>query len=124
MKYFILLFLALQLAACASYNIAKNLNFVSFDENAKSDSLKSIGPVDGKDCTWYVAGYAIGEDPTVRKAFASAAAQEEGSLIPGQQSTKKGDSLKVVKNIAVESGGFNLWLVSRQCMIVTGAGFR
>ncbi len=124
MKYFILSLLAAQLTGCASANVAQKLSFVSFDEKANPDSLKSVGSIEGKDCTWYVWGYAIGMDPTVRNAFFNAANQKEDSLIPGQTATSKGAPLKVVKNISVEHGGFNAWLVSRSCMVVTGAGYR
>ncbi|MNL63072.1 hypothetical protein D3C87_1871630 [compost metagenome] len=69
-------------------------------------------------------GYAIGADPSVRNAFINAANQQEGSLIPGQATKSKGSPLKVVKNISVEEGGFNAYVASRRCVIVTGAGFR
>ena len=124
MKYIVCLILASQLAACASSSVAQKLNMVSFDEKANPADLKSIGTIEGKDCTWYVLGYGVGEDPTVRNAFSNAVNQREGSLIPGQQATTKGSALKVVKNISVESGGFNAYVATRRCMIVTGAGFQ
>lgn len=124
MKYIVLLFFASQLAACASSSVAEKLNFVSFDDQVKPETLTSAGSIEGKDCTWYVWGYAIGADPSVRNAFINAANQQEGSLIPGQAMKSKGSPLKVVKNISVEEGGFNAYIASRRCVIVTGAGFR
>ncbi|MGZ3805936.1 MAG: hypothetical protein ACXWRE_16675 [Pseudobdellovibrionaceae bacterium] len=124
MKYVIYLFLASQLAACASSSIAQKLNVVSFDEKANPADLKSIGNVEGKDCTWYVMGYGIGEDPTVRNAFYNAVNQKEMNLVPGQAAVAKGPGLKIVKNVSVENGGFNAYVANRRCMIVTGAGFQ
>jgi hypothetical protein len=124
MKYVMLLLIAAELSACASATVAQKLNFVAFEDKIKVDQLTSAGTIEGKDCTWYVWGYAMGEDPTVRTAFINAANQQEGSLIPGQKMISKGAPLKVVKNISVEQSGFNAYLASRRCVIVTGAGFR
>lgn len=124
MKYLIYLFLVSQLAACASSSIAQKLNMVSFDEKANPAELKPIGNVEGKDCTWYVLGYGIGEDPTVRNAFSNAVNQKEMNLVPGQAAAVKGPALKIVKNVSVENGGFNAYLANRRCIVVTGAGFQ
>ncbi|WP_413287722.1 hypothetical protein [Bdellovibrio sp. HCB337] len=124
MKYIIYLILASQLMACASASVAQKLNVVSFDEKADPANLQSIGNIEGKDCTWYVMGYGVGEDPTVRNAFMNAVNQKEGSLVPGQKATTKGSPLKLVKHVAVEEGGFNAYVATRRCMIVTGAGFQ
>lgn len=121
-KKFIILAWVSQLIACASANVAQNLSMVSFDEKASAETLKPIGNIEGKDCTWYVLGYGIGEAPTVRSAFQNAIQQKEGSLIPGQKETSKGQALKAVKNISVENGGFNIYVASRACVVVTGVG--
>lgn len=124
MKYALLVLCTFHLAACATHTVAKNLNFVSFDESAKGDQLKTAGSVDGQDCTWSVVGYNIGPEPSVRRAFANTASQTQDSMIPGQQGTQKSGAIKVVKNISVETGGFDIWLLGRRCITVTGAGFR
>ncbi|MBK9321605.1 MAG: hypothetical protein IPM97_01375 [Bdellovibrionaceae bacterium] len=124
MKYFIYLILASQLVACASASVAQKFNMVSFDEKADPADLKPVGNIEGKDCTWYVLGYGVGEDPTVRKAFQNAVNQQEMNLIPGQKTAAKGAPLKVVKSVSVEEGGFNAYVATRRCMIVTGAGFQ
>lgn len=113
-----------QLIACASGNIAQNLSMITFDEKASGDNIKSIGNVEGKDCTWYVMGYAIGEAPTVRNAFLNAMERREANLIPGQKAAIKGDPLKAVKNVSVENSGFNAYVASRACVVVTGVGLK
>lgn len=124
MRKFFLLALLSQLVACASVNVAQNFSMIAFDEKATAESLKPVGNVEGKDCTWYVLGYAIGEAPTVRTAFSNAVNQQEGSLIPGQKAIVKGAPLKVVKNVSVDTGGFNAYLARRSCLIVTAVGFQ
>lgn len=119
-----LMFLLSQLVACASANVAQNLSIVAFDDKATSESLKSVGNIEGKDCTWYLLGYSVGEAPSVRNAFLNAMDQREGSLIPGQRATVKGTPLKAVKNVTVEGGGFNAYIASRSCVIVTGVGLQ
>lgn len=123
-KRILLMIFLSQLVACASGNIAQNLSVVSFDDKATAESLHSIGNINGKDCTWYVLGYSIGEAPSVRNAFLNAMDQREGSLIPGQKATVKGAPLKAVKNVTVEGGGFNAYIASRSCVIVTGVGLQ
>lgn len=124
MKYFILSILAAQLMGCASASVAQKLNFVAFDEQIQQQNLKSLGNIEGKDCTWYIMGYGVGLDPTVRSAFNNASNQVEDSLIPGQAKKSSEGPLKVIKNVSVEQGGFNAYVASRRCIIVTGAGFR
>ena len=124
MKYLVYLLLASQLVACASASISQKLSTVAFEDKVDPANLKSIGNIEGKDCTWYVMGYAVGEDPTVRNAFSNAVNQRESNLIPGQTKAAKGPGLKVVKNVSVEEGGFNAYIATRRCMIVTGAGFQ
>lgn len=124
MKYILILIAMTQIVGCASASISQKLSFVSFEDKIKTTDLKSSGSIEGTDCTWYVGGYAIGMDPSVRNAFKNAAMQTEDSLIPGQEKKKKGDALKVIKNISVESGGFNAWIASRRCITVTGAGYQ
>lgn len=124
LNYLIYLTVASQLVACASANVAQRLNVVAFDEKVDPAAMKSVGTIEGKDCTWYVWGYALGEEPTVRSAFANAVNQKEMNLIPGQEKVTKGAPLKVVRNVSVEQGGFNAYVAYRRCMIVTGAGFQ
>ena len=124
MKYIILLLAATQFAACASAPVAKNLNMVSFEEETQSTPARPIGNIEGKDCTWYVLGYGVGEAPSVRNAFASAVSQKEQSLIPGQEAKSKGEALRGVKNVSVQQSGFDAWLVRRYCMVVTGVGLQ
>ena len=125
MKHLFILGLLLslvELTSCASANTAQNLSMLSFDEKSKADDLKSIGNIEGKDCTWYVLGYGVGEDPSVRNAFQHAMNQSEGPLIPGQAVKVKGAGLKAVKNVSIENGGFNAYIASRRCTKVTGVG--
>ena len=116
--------LLLPLAGCASASLAQKLSVVSFEEKAKPNELQSIGGVDGKDCTWYIAGYPMGAAPSARNAFLNAASQKEDALVPGQSATNKGAPLKVIKNVSVERSGFDAWILARSCVVVNGAGFR
>jgi hypothetical protein len=124
MNKFILTLPMLLLLGCATANVSKNLKMVAFDEKVDADNLKSVGNVEGKDCTWYVFGYGVGLAPDARSAFQSAANQTEQSLIPGQETKAKGPGLKMVRNVSVQDGGFNAWLLRRSCIIVTGVGFQ
>ena len=67
------------LASCASHQVANNVSLITFDD--KVESAKSIGNVEGKDCTWSAFGYNLGDDPSVLRAFDNAANQRKGSFM-------------------------------------------
>jgi hypothetical protein len=119
-----LILLAFQMVACASTHVAKNVSMLTFDEKATAENVHAVGNIEGRDCTWYVWGFPIGEDPTVRSAFQNAMNQKEDSLIPGQPAATKGAPLKGVRNVTVQDGGFNAYVASRLCVIVTGVGLQ
>lgn len=121
MKKLICLFYLLA-QGCASSQIAKDFRMISLEE--KPTELKSIGPVEGKDCTWSAFGYRIGDEPNVANAFNSAAEQKEQSLVPGEKAKVHGTGLKAIKNISVENSGFGIWVVGRSCIVVKGAGYQ
>lgn len=124
MKYIVIGFLALQLTACATAKVAQELSTVGFDDKIDTNNLRSIGSIEGSDCTWYLFGWGIGPNPTVRTAFANTVKQRQDNLIPGQEATYSGGPLKVVKNVSVESGGFNAYIASRRCITVAGLGYQ
>lgn len=108
------------LGACASVQTAKQFRYIDYEETP-SAQRKSIGTIEGKDCSWSVFGYSMGL-PDVRAAFRNAATQKESGWIPGQSGDSKGPQLKAIRNVSVEEGGFNIWVASRSCVTVTGEG--
>ncbi len=113
-------FAALTMIGCASVQTAKQFSYISYEE--KPTPSKSIGTIEGRDCSWSIAGYSLGQ-PTLRSAFSNAASQSKEGYIPGQTGDKKGPSLKSVRQVTVENDGFNAWIVGRTCIIVTGEGY-
>jgi len=124
-KMIMLCFLPL-LGACASSSVSQKLTFVSFEEKPKPQELTSVGSIEGRTCTWALLGYELGLAPSVRDAFTNAVHQKEEGMLPTEQAKSKGTggSLKMVRNVAVEEGGFNAWVLSRRCITVTGVGYR
>lgn len=116
----ILLLVAGLLSACASTQTAKQFRYISYEETPTPQ--KSVGTLEGKDCAWSVLGYSLGQ-PNVRTAFANAAAQKGDALIPFREGEAKGPPLKSVRNVTVEDGGFNAWVASRSCVVVTAEGY-
>jgi len=111
---------AVLLNACASSQTAKQFRYIGY-EDAPSNP-KSVGTIEGRDCSWSVLGYSMGQ-PTVRSAFLNAAAQRKEGFIPGQTGETKGKQLKAVRNVTVENDGFNIWVAGRTCVVVTGEGY-
>ena len=107
---------------CASTKVAKDVKLVAFDENI--DIVSSIGNIEGKDCTWSVLGYRLGETPTVYRAFLNTMNQQDGGGIPLVTAKAAGTPLKAVRNVSISNEGFSAWVVGKSCIVVTGAGYR
>ena len=113
------------LSACASYKYADNMKMVGFDENGQKG--QAIGNIRGEDCTWSVLGYKMGGSPTVDRAFMNAKNQAGGMEAAGLDHTGKdrgGTPLRYVNNVSTANDGFNALIVGKQCIVVTGVGFR
>ncbi len=110
------------LGACASSQTAKQFRMISYEQEPTVQQ-SSIGTIEGRDCSWSVLGYSLGE-PTVRSAFLNASQQKKEGFIPGQTGETKGEALKSLKNVSVEEDGFSAWIVGRRCIVVAGEGFR
>src|SRR5437870_12736534 len=82
--------LALGASGCTSYQYAKNVKMVSFDNNVSTGH--SVGPVRGESCQAAVMGYPIGEKASLDGAMANAHAQHQ---------------LRYLNNVSTEDGGFD-----------------
>jgi hypothetical protein len=122
MKYVSLIMAVMPFFGCASALIAKNFGVVSFEDSAKPIEYRSVGNIEGKDCMWSVFGYPTGSLPTVRSAFRNAVHQKEQALVPGQAAISNGTPVRALKNATVNSDYFNVWALSRNCIVVTGVG--
>lgn len=110
------------LASCASSQTAKQFRMISYEQEP-TPVQNSIGTIEGRDCSWSVLGYSLGE-PTVRSAFLNASQQKREGFVPGQSGETKGEALKSLKNVSVEDDGFSAWVIGRRCVVVAGEGFR
>ncbi len=93
---------------CASYQVAKNVKMISFDDNVTQG--QSSGPVRGEDCQALVLGYPIGERPTLDKAFADA--------------RKSNGNLRYMNNVSTENTGFNAVVYAKRCIAIAGTGYK
>jgi hypothetical protein len=93
---------------CASYQMAKNVKMVSFDDNVTQG--QSTGPIRGESCQAFVVGYPIGEKPTLDKAFADA--------------RKSNGTLRYMNNISTENTGFDAVVYAKRCIAVAGTGYK
>ncbi len=113
MKKIILLAMALNISGCASYNYAQNMKLVSFDDNLQKG--QAVGNIRGEDCTWKVLGYQLGGLPTLDRAFVNARSQG------GENASSP---LRYVNNLSTATDGFDAGIVGKNCIVVTGVGYR
>jgi len=92
---------------CTSYQYAKNLKMVSFDNNVTTG--RSVGPVRGESCQAAVMGYPIGESASLDAAMANARAKNQ---------------LRYLNNVSTEDGGFDAYFYSKRCLTVKGTGYQ
>jgi hypothetical protein len=72
-------------------------------------------------------GYKMGGDPTVDRAFSNAKNQAGGMEAAGFDKSGKdrsGPPLRYVNNVHTANDGFNAGVVGKQCIVVTGVGYR
>ena len=93
---------------CASYQMAKSVKMVSFDDNVTQGH--SSGPVRGEDCQAFVLGYPIGEKPTLDRAFADA--------------RKSNGELRYMNNVSTENTGFDAVVYAKRCIAIAGTGYK
>lgn len=120
-----LLFVALFVVAqgCASYKYANNVKMVSFSDDISKG--KSVGNVRGEDCTWTVFNQPLGGAPTIDKAFINTKKQASTLQSAGFSNTAdQADALRYVNNVHTEREGFNAYILKKDCLVVTGVGYR
>lgn len=120
-----ILFLAwLLLSSCATYNYANNVKMISFDEDLTKG--KSVGQIRGEDCTWNVLGYWLGGFPTVDRAFINARSGASSMESAGfsSKSGHSADGLRYINNVTTKNDGFHAVVVGKQCIVVTGMGYK
>lgn len=94
-------------SACTTYQYAKDVKMVSFDDNVTQGH--SVGPVRGEDCQRFVLGYPIDENPTLDQAFADA---------------RKESQIRYMNNVSTDYAGFDAVVYGKRCLVVKGTGYR
>jgi len=100
--------LGLGATGCTTYQYAKGVKLVSFDDNVTTGH--AVGPVRGESCQQFVLGFPINERPTLDRAFADA--------------RKENGQLRYMNNVATEHSGFYVFVYGQSCIDVKGAGYR
>ena len=113
---------SLSSASCTHYEYANDVKLMGFEEDMTPG--KSMGSVRGEDCAFGFFGYKLGH-PSIDKAFADVRMQQ-GSNAADVIVGKKGGKgvIKYVKNVSTMRDGFDVWAVSKDCLIVMGAGYQ
>ena len=113
------------LSSCATYNYAQRVKTISFDDNITKG--QAVGPIRGEDCTWKVLGYQLGGAPTIDRAFINAKEQASGLTAAGMSFLDKKNEkapLRYINNATTANDGFDAYVVGKQCLVVTGVGYR
>lgn len=95
------------LTGCSTYQYAKNVKLVSFDDNVTNG--KSVGPVRGDVCQASIMGNPIGEGATIDRAMAAARSKNE---------------VRYLNNVTTETYGFDAVVYGRRCLSVRGTGYQ
>ncbi len=115
----------MMLTGCASYNYAQKVKTIAFDDNVTKG--QSVGSIRGEDCTWTVLGNQLGGAPTIDKAFINAKTQAGSVAAAGFGALTKQDAnsgIRYINNATTANEGFNAYLFGKQCLVVTGIGYK
>jgi hypothetical protein len=116
----------LALTGCATYNYAEKIQTVSFTDNLTKG--EAVGNIRGEDCTWTVLGNQLGGAPTLDRAFINAKNQAGGLESAGfgavNSNGGRGQSIRYVNNVHTSQEGFNAYLVGKNCIVVSGVGYK
>jgi hypothetical protein len=99
--------LGLFLAGCATYPYANSVKMIGFSDEAKKG--KTIGSVEGEDCQWIVLGYPLSEPPRLDRAM---------------RNVRKENNVKYINKVSSKNGGFNAGVAQKNCIQITGVGYR
>ncbi len=113
------------LSSCATYNYAQKVKTIAFDDNITKG--QAVGPIRGEDCLWTVLGNPLGGQPTIDKAFINAKTGAGSLASAGFSTLEKTDASKQIRyinNATTSNEGFNAYLFGKQCLVVTGVGYR
>lgn len=126
MKTSVLLTLGLMfVSSCATYNYAQKVKTIAFDDNITKG--QAIGPIRGEDCSWTVFGQKLGGDPTIDRAFINAKTGAGGLTAAGFGVLDKTDankSIRYINNATTANEGFDAVVLKKQCLVVTGVGYK
>jgi hypothetical protein len=116
--------IALLGSGCATYNYAQNVKTIAFTDDLTKG--KSVGNIRGEDCTWKVLGYQLGGLPTVDRAFKHAQNGTDGSSFTGSMKSnqKASENLRYINNVNTKNEGFDAVLFGKNCIAVTGIGYK
>ena len=75
--------------------------------------------------TWTVFNQPLGGAPTIDKAFINTKKQANTMQSAGLSTTAdQADALRYVLNVHTEREGFNAYVLKKDCLVVTGVGYR
>jgi hypothetical protein len=91
---------------CSTYEYAKNVKLVSFENNVAEG--RSVGPIRGEVCQAFIMGRPIGEGATIDRALAQA---------------REKNHIRYINNVTTENSGFEAVVYGRHCLSVRGTGY-
>ncbi len=109
------------LTSCATYQYASNVKLIAFSDDLKKG--KSIGNIKGEDCTWQIFGGKLGGEPTIKQAFINTKNQANTLESAGFKKSKAEETLRYVNNVTTQNEGFDIGLIGKECLVVTGVGY-
>jgi hypothetical protein len=111
------------LSACTTHQTIKEIKMVSFDDDVRQG--QSVGQITADDCNFYILGYAIGNPPSISTAIKNAQTQKTTGIadaITNEKSTNQ--AIRYMNNVTVKPGGFDAYVVKKNCIQISGLGYR
>lgn len=116
-------------SGCATYEYVemKQVRMIAASEDAYKSA--DSGPIEGKKCMWHIFRRPLGEAPTLQQALNNATINRNESSWEsvGFENTSEEalqlNEVRLISNLTVDNSGFDLGIIGKQCINVTGIGY-
>lgn len=100
------LLLGLLPSCTPTYQYAKNIKMISFEDNVTAG--KGVGPIKGQSCQLWIMGRPFTDAPTLDAAVANA---------------RETNKVRYINNVSTDNDGFNAGVFAKYCLVVKGTGY-
>jgi hypothetical protein len=96
---------------------------IGFEEDVRKG--KSLGQLEASDCVYIIFGHRLGGNPTLVRAIQNLRLGRDASIADVAGGSKgQFTDLRYIKNLSARPSGFDVGVFGKDCLTVTGLGYK